>query len=883
MKSLSLRRILALVLLLGLLVLGAGVWLIGSEYGRRRVEQWVRTKLTEHSELVLAPFRVELNPWRDFPHLTASLHHLSLSDTTAQQSLTVLHVGRADLRLELLALLRGQVRVSRLHLDEVDFRERTDSLGRRWGLRGSRPRGTGKVPDLSLGLDSLLITNFRMSTRNEYSRSSFGASVRQARLSGQLRRGVLQVSGNLSGQLDYLRNRGGTLFEAEPVRARVTYRYDFARHQGSFQHTRATLNGDTIQVSGTHTAAVDQPAGTRFKLKFEGQQPLMDVLHQALPPTLEHFLTGAHSTSKAHISYSIEGLSGPKVSPRNVLTFALNGAHLQWPDSARRINRWDLRGTFDNGPAHRSESTVLTLQRCRIYSSAGQLDVALTLRDFAHPLVQGWLRGRTELPELAAVLTPGVWRARHGIADLDVHLRGRLPGAGEGGAGALLRKQMSVRGSVTLRNASFVLLDRGADISGLNVRVGLRDSLWQLTNASGVLDQMRFRASATTTYLLDYLTDQHETTSISGNFEVDELRVGRMRELLRPRPRLKPRSEAAQRRQQVRATRGQLATRLGSSLFPPGLHLNIGLRCQRLVLAADTLTNLAVTVRHDGQQVQLLDLAGRVWDGEVSGQLGWPTDANNQVATIHYQLTGRFDTINYRQLIARLSQPPRRPGRAKAKRAGTRAASPALRELLLAANGELNWEIKAVQLPDGQRLSNLRLRVDKQGSLLNMPSLRFGLPGGGTGQVSGSARVANMHLEMADASVNLYYPTLDVQHLLILIASLTMPPDSVPVARQTTARCWPTAPSPLCCGCKPTRFATAPSAGAGSGWCRTCAMAKPASTTAPCRPCRDASPCAAACSPMPGATTTPCTPRPCWRAFSCPIYLPRPRPWASTC
>ncbi len=784
MKSFPLRRVLASVVLLGVLGLGVAAWLLGSDYGRRLVAQQVRQALTHNSELVLEPFEVTLSPWRDFPHLTASLQHLGLTDTAYQQHVPVLRIGRADLRLELLSLLRGRVQATRLVVTDVDFRERVDARGRTWGLRGKRRKGTGAVPALNLELDELLVNNFRMSSHNAFSGSAFGAAVRQARLTARLRGGVLRVAGTLDGQLGYLRTKAGTLFERAPVRAWVHYRYKFKERQGLLWNTRATLNGDTIRVSGTHTVDPQQPVGTLLKLQFVGDQPLMQVLRAALPPRLESYLAGATSPSEARIQYTITGLSGPTVSPRNVLTFGLRGASLAWPDPARRIRHWDLQGTFDNGPAHNPKSTVLTLRRCRIYSSAGRLDVALTLRDFTRPFVNGRFRGRTELPELAAVVSPGRWRARHGIADLDVQLRGLLPAPASRADPAPPQKNLSLRGNLTLRNASFVLPLRGADISGLDVQVGLRDSLCRLSNASGVLNGMRFRASATTTYLFDYLTSQHATASIAGNFAVDELRIDRLRYLMRPVPRSAgPGFLAARRPRPARVPRdkAQLAATLGSELIPPGLLLNVNLRCQRLLLATDTLSNLAVNVRHDGHQVQLLNLAGRVWGGDVHGSAAWPTTSDNPVALVQYRLDVRFATLNYRQFMARLARPAVRPVRGKG------AAVPALRDLLLAANGQVNINIDHVQLPENEKLDKVSLRLEKTSTLLRMPFLRFTTPEGGQGEASATAQVDSLRLAAADADVTLRYATLDVQRLLALIASLTTATDSVPTA-QTLAR-----------------------------------------------------------------------------------------------
>jgi hypothetical protein len=769
MKWSFFRRLLVVGFLLGIVTVGLVAWLIGSAYGRRQLENLVRERVTRNSDLVLGPFEVEISPWQDFPHLTASLRHLRLIDTTYQQPELVFGVGRADMRLELGALLRGRVRVTRLTVSDVDFRERVDSLGHSWGLHGKRTTRRRREPHLTLVLDSLIVNNFHLVTSNEYARSSFGGSVRKARLSVRIQQGALLARGTLDGQLEYLRNSSGALFEQEPVRAWVNYRFAFRERQGTFFNTRATLNGDTIQVSGTHTSTDNRRAGTRMSLRFEGNQPLVEVLHTALPPSMHPYLEGAVSPSKAHIIYTISGLNGPTVTTRNVLRFGLNQASLRWPDSTRRINHWDLAGTYDNGPGHTIRTTTLTLNHCRIYSSAGQLNIALTVRDFARPFVSGRLRGRTELPELAAVVSPGLWRARHGTAQLDVRLHGLLPTTPGRRTQAAHQpaSSISVRGAVTLRNASLVLLDRGADLSGLNVRIGLQDSVWRLSDASGVLDNMRFRASATTTNLLGYLTGQQPVTSIRGQFAVDELRIGRLRELLRPLPSARngrPAGTLAVARKRAKANQTNRSASLGGNLFPPGLRLNVGLRCEQLVLSADTLRHLAVTVRHDGQRVQLTKLAGQVWGAQVRGQVSWLTDSTRRVSPIDFKLGLRFATIDYRHLLARIARPPQRSAKTP--------TSPALRELLLGANGQLTCDIGAVQLPGTEQLLSLRVLLNKQENKLSMPYLRFATTRGGTGHATASAQVEGTHLLAADVNLGLHYATLDVQQLLKLLASL---------------------------------------------------------------------------------------------------------------
>ncbi|MDO7877553.1 AsmA-like C-terminal region-containing protein [Hymenobacter sp. ASUV-10] len=778
MKSFPIWRALAVGLLLLGLGLGVAVWLLGTAWGKRQLQTIIREKTTKNSELELAPFDVDFSIWRDFPHVTASLRHFVLTDTTAGLPHEVLRVDRADLRLDTRALLQRKIKVTRIEVTNVLFAEQVDSLGRHWGLRGKRQRGSAPPPKVTLDVDSLVVHNFVINTRNGFNRSAFNTKVRHGRVKLRLRDGILLATGVLDGQLAQLKTRSGVLMHDEPIRAWVNYRYVFENHRGTLWRTRATLNGDTINISGTHTVAANQQAGTLLNIRFEGPQPLLEVLNIALPPSLRSYLEGAVSPSKAQVQYTISGLSGPRVRPHNVLKFGLDNAQLIWPDSARRINRWDLRGVYDNGAGRGPRYASLTLERCRIHSSAGQLDLSLKINNFVRPHFAGRLHGRAELPDLAAIITPEIWQARRGLADLDIGLHGYLPPAGRRRRLADLQENVWVRGTVTLRGADFTFLNR-AHLSDLNVRVGLRDSLWQLSNASGLMNGMRFKASATTVGLLDYIAGETPVTQVSGQFAVEDLSVQKLRYLLRPLPRnaaLGPRKHPRKRRS--REDLQELATRLGNSLIPAGLHLDADLRCRRLLLSQDTLRNLAVTVKHDGHHVQLQNLAGRVWDGQLRGNLSWPTDTTNRVAPVKYQLAVHFDTLDYERLLDRLTRPPRRPARPN------RPASPALADILLAANGSIDWDVNTALLPDDQQLRQVRLRFDKQGNTLHVPNLSFSTPDGASGQASATVLVENRRLVSVDADLNLHYATLDIPDLLELITSLTTPPDSVPPARQ---------------------------------------------------------------------------------------------------
>ena len=767
MKRPVLRRLLGWGLLLVLLA-GAGVGaVLGSRWGQRQLMQRLQTQLARDSELVAGPFRVEFSVLRDFPHLTASVRHLTLTDTAYGRPMPVLRVGRADLRLDARELLHGRVRVRRLLLADVSFFQYTDARGRSWSLRGRRPApGQAARGPATFALDSLLLRNVHLSTVNEFKRSTLAVRIRRAGFTARTTPAAAVLRGTLAGQLDYLRTRGGYLLRGEEIRAHLQYRYDFGRRQGQLLRTTAVLNGDTVRIRGTHTAALDQPAGTRLDLRLVGRQPLLEVLHAALPPSLRLHLAGARSPSKASIDYRIRGLSTPTVRPRTVLHFRLHNARLSWPDSGRAVQDWDLAATLDNGPARTPATTTLQVQHCRVVSAAGELRMAVRVADFSHPWVHGWLRGRTELRQLAALVAPGQWQARGGTALLDLALRGYLPERNPQRTGEPARP-LSVRGTAVLHNAAFRIPGRATEVRRLHVRVGLQDSLWTLTNFTGEVAGMRVRANATTLHLLDYLTDQYPTT-IRGRIAVAELRVARLRQLLAAGS-----QQANRRRLPARPT----------TLFAPGLRLDVGLSCGQLILPADTLQQLTTHLRHDGRQVELHRFSTRLWGGQVRGQARWATTGGSTAnSPLRLQVAGRWSTVSYGRLLAMLARPPR-PAPA--------APTLPLRDMLLTATGQATLDIDHLLVPAAEDIRRLHLRLVKSNGQVQLPALRFATSGGGTGQASATAYLRGSRVARITAQAALRYDMLDVQHLLQLLAALV--PDQRP---EGTGRRTPTPGAP---------------------------------------------------------------------------------------
>ncbi|WP_045688199.1 AsmA family protein [Hymenobacter sp. AT01-02] len=216
MKRPSFRQLLGLGVVVLVVAVGVVAGLLGSSWGRRQIERQVRERLAQNSDLVLAPFQVDFSLLRDFPHLTASLHHMQLTDTAYRHSVPVLRIGRADLRLTVSQLLWGRVQIDHITVEDAEFRQYTDGQGRDWGLHGRGPRKATPTIPPDFDLASLTVRNLHVTDRNDLHHSGYAAHVAQAQLVARTRNGVARCEARCGGSCNFYEVGEATCLSRSP-------------------------------------------------------------------------------------------------------------------------------------------------------------------------------------------------------------------------------------------------------------------------------------------------------------------------------------------------------------------------------------------------------------------------------------------------------------------------------------------------------------------------------------------------------------------------------------------------------------------------------------------------------------------------------------------
>lgn len=498
------RSLFGLLILVALLA--AGLEVLSRVY-HEKAGAFFREKFEKQSDMVLAPFQTRVSVWSHFPRITFHLNNLVLTDTSSGIPETVLRIGQAEIAVPLGQFNLEQLKINRLDLEDILFYQKIDSAGNKIGLRFKKlenPDTTGS--GLPFSIPKINLQNARIVTENNFKQSAFSVHIREGKLKANLENGILQLKGNLNGTIDSVKTKQITLFKNEPFFSDLHYTYQVKNKTGDLTKTRLNVNNHEMQVSGTHAALPlqhGQPTGAMLNLQITGNQPLLYLLAQLVPPQANGFLEQVKTESKMKFSLQITGASGPTIRSRNLLKFAIQNGDVYLPATKTTINNVNLAGELDNGDRQLPETSRLTISDFSANTREDSFKIALEISNFLKPQFKFLGEGRMKLSNLASFVNLPVTRIDAGVIVGKVNLSGSLPDSQN-----TISPDWKGQGSVVLQKAIFRLTGLNVDCKDVNGGIRFRENLLELDGLNGKLAGQPFRLQASVTGYLLYLFDQ---------------------------------------------------------------------------------------------------------------------------------------------------------------------------------------------------------------------------------------------------------------------------------------------------------------------------------------------------------------------------------------
>ncbi|WP_276497146.1 AsmA family protein [Pontibacter litorisediminis] len=725
---------------------------------QEKAPAYLRAKVTQESNLVLAPFQTQLSGWKNFPYLTVSLRNISLVDTSSTQPLEVLSIKHTEVLLPVLQLPFNSIRISKIYLEGLSFHQRVDSVGNKASLtfRKNKKKSAGSG-DLTLTVGQVQVKNARVLSENHFKQSAFSLQVLDAELTAEVKGNVLRLKGNLEGKIDHIASRDLRLFRDRAFTADASYTYDLSKKQGRIQNSRAILNGNEVLISGTHQKLASG-LGSELDLHFQGYQPFLFLLNQMASVRSIPLLKQVESEGRVKLHYQIAGHSSPTQRPRSKLYFDLQDGKLYWPNSRFALSQLQLKGELDNGPQHTPESSSFTLHRLLARTGNDSILLKARITDFTKPFLDAQISGRYTLDSLGRVLPPTYISLPRGTLAGQVVVKGNLHAQQD------RRKEQDLQwqGAIRLQQVGFKPAKLAVACTDVNGTARFTGNELRLQHLSGKVGGKPFSVEGSARDVMNYLLGQRSTVTVNG--------AVRLRQLDTDWLKLETGGEPGK---AVATTEKNSAV-----ILPAFLRVNMRLQCQQLNLPTVSMREVSTRLRSNGRLLTLSDIGLTTQGITVNGSVSVPNDSRRLDAA-NLQLSAKMDSLDLTTMeqvnsMASATGPKRSAGDEKSK---------GLDYLLPIQKAQLSLQVKHIDLPGEEDVENLFVRMRKNKNQVLMRDMRFRTSKGGAAAAYGGFLFLNAKVSRPYLDVTMQYDFLDLQAFMQNFAALkTLLPPEAPEA-----------------------------------------------------------------------------------------------------
>ncbi len=743
------------VLLVCLVVAG---WLLPRLYEQKAASIF-QQQFARYSDQKLQHFTTQISVFEHFPTITFTFQDLCVVDTSSGTPVKVLAVAHAKVTVNIQDLIQESVPVQHVYLNGVRFNQQVDSLGVKTSFRFRRKDTTitHSSTDPLVHFPQISITDAHITTQNDYKHTGFSIYVTQADLFGSFANDTLLLTGALRGRTGYLKSKNKLRFQHQPFTASARYSYRIAQKTGIVEWSRIILQNDTLSLTGTHTR-LPTGIGAQLNLELKGSIHLNDLLKESLPPKLKTYVANATSPSKVQIRYTMTGESSPKKRPHAHLWFSLKEGELIWANTLTRLKHLSLTGELDNGKQQIPSSSMLRIYSFHCQSDIDSFQGKIEVSNFEQPFVRIALAGRLNVRTLTTIINLPKSSEYAGILQGEVTMQGFVKAPEK----AYFSDQLRWNGTFTLQKgvvAHPALTVKGTDIQAT---AHFANHALELSQVQGKINGYSFYGQTTIHDLLGYVFKYNSAIKIDANLNTQRFDWDWITQKS-PKPSA-PTPASAQDSVRIKPT----------TILPDFIQLNLQLACTQFIFVRDTIHNIQAYVRNSGSMLHVLPLSFQFQGGTISGSVhtpnNWKHPGQSQI-----QLTWQLPTLNLRQTVQAVSQ---------ARQTQKPAAHPMsamwqqqIHALIQEAEAHVTVRIGNIQLPGDENLQRFSMQIDKKGTQVSVPSIRFVTTARGTATGTGSFRLrstAYSSPQVIDPLLNLRlnYPFLNLQQFMQQIAAM---------------------------------------------------------------------------------------------------------------
>lgn len=424
---------------------------------------------------------VKLSLLKKFPNPYVKIENLSLISELEKGRHQVIQLKKSSFQIDIFKLLKGEYVLKKVTAQNAKIHIYIDEKGKQTRVTHYK-KPSEKRSEFAIAFPSVVLDSISIHVENHFKKSDFNLYIKDAEIGGNFANGLLQLDGNLKGEIESIGKMDKPIFKDKPFEIELKYNYDIGLRKHVFDESRLLMEPSAFKIVGS----IEQkhPEGQMMDLQLTGEEEV-NALLGLLPKAYSQQFIQKNKNLDGHFHTTFKGIVGPKHKPLIEAEIKVEHAIVQATDYALQLDSLQFQAYFSNGVDRNAASSELRVNNFEAYIDGKPILADFELLNFDTHQIDLSFNIDVNLQDLEAVLPKDKVEKMGGQLKLKGHYKAH-PDLGKS-------PLLSLDGGLKFKKDTLIFDKSTLPFRRIDGAISIKDSVLTFKNLKGNLSGIPFQ------------------------------------------------------------------------------------------------------------------------------------------------------------------------------------------------------------------------------------------------------------------------------------------------------------------------------------------------------------------------------------------------------
>ena len=492
---------------------------------KEEIKQWALSQINLYFNTEIKIDEIDFSIIKNFPDATIILNKVVLksSQTYNKKDLklntdTLLKAANIFLQFNLFDIFQKKYTLQTIKLNDANILLCYDKKGNNNFSVLKKNNEKASKDTLYIKLDKIKLNRTTVKIYNAAKRLAVETYANNFTLSGNfykdkytiVTRGAIDLKQLIVDKVNYLKTD----------KAKINLNIKVNNNELEIKKGTIKLGKITLLVNGNYQI---NDKNDNINIRIEGHKQSLSDLTKSLPENYTSFFEKVESSGIIDFSVHIQGGISYNVNPRIKASFTLHDGFMKNYKSNTKLNKINLKGSFDNGLKQNLETTYLIIDTFYTQFGDSSFIGQFSIFNFSKPLIKLKLNGFVNLEQWKALFNLDTFEVLKGNISLYLDYAGKLKSLSN--ISATDYKNAIVKGNMYINNASIKIQNNPLAIQNFNGNIRFNNNDVYTDNVMFELNNSQFILKGIIKNFIAYLMLPNEKLEANINLNINKINI----------------------------------------------------------------------------------------------------------------------------------------------------------------------------------------------------------------------------------------------------------------------------------------------------------------------------------------------------------------------